>query len=384
MEKWLGTAAIQSVSNLGSLFDLAVDGLKRWITFQSDNEAIVCGLWAAHTHCFQCFPYTPYLNITSPAKQCGKSNLLICQSKLCARPWYSISPSVAVVFRKIERDMPTLLLDESDRYLKDAEENKQELLSILNAGYKRGATVDRCGGANKTDLESFHVFCPKAFAGIGDLPDTTADRCLSIGMQRQKAGSKRFYEDEVEADLLPIRDGLEKWAAMPGLGDKLNFKIPKTDFPDSLSDRAREVCEPLYRIAKLAGEDWFNRIKNATAVICGGQEDQDQSALVVGIVRDVYGGQDEISAHDLIDGIIKLEHPSCPDWWFKKDVDRASVGRSLAKILRKFDRKIKTHPMRARSSGNTPSTTAPRGRTSTPSPSPTSRPLPPPSCFAHT
>src|SRR5262245_55250443 len=322
MDKRLGLPAIQDVSNLGSLLGLAVDRLKRWITFPSDNEAIICALWPAHTHCVQHFPYTPYVSITSPAKQCGKSNLLMCLSKLCARPWYSISPSVAVVFRKIERDVPTLLLDESDRCLKDAEETKQELLSILNAGYKRGATVDRCGGANKTDLESFHVFCPKAFAGIGDLPATIADRCLSICMQRQKAGSKHFYEDEVEADLLPIRDGFKKWAATPGLGDKLNFKIPKTDFPDSLSDRAREVCEPLYRIAKLAGGDWFDRIKKATAVICGGQEDQDKSVLVVGIVRDVYGDRDEISAHDLIDGIIQLEHPCCPDWWFKKDVDR--------------------------------------------------------------
>jgi hypothetical protein len=329
--------------DLGLLLQRTADALNQFITF-SEDYAVVCAVWVAHTHCIQYFPYTPYVSITSPTKRCGKSNLLTALKYLCARAWYAIAPSVAVLFRKIERDVPTLLLDESDRCLKDAEETKQELLSILNSGYKRGATVDRCGGANKTDLESFHVFCGKAFAGIGELPDTIADRCLSIRMQRQKAGSKHFYEDEVEADLSPIRDGFEKWAA--SLGDQLYFKIAKTDFPDSLSDRSREACEPLYRIAKLAGGGWFERIKKATAVICAGQEDQDKSVSVLGVVREVYGDLNELSARDLIDGIIEFEHPDCPDWWFKKDVDRAAVGRSLAKILRKFDRKIRTQPMR--------------------------------------
>jgi hypothetical protein len=321
--------------DLGSLLQRTADALNQFITF-SEDYAVVCAVWVAHTHCIQYFPYTPYVSITSPTKRCGKSNLLTALKYLCARGWYAIAPSVAVLFRKIERDMPTLLLDESDRCLKDAEESKQELLSILNSGYKRGATVDRCGGANKTDLESFHVFCPKAFAGIGDLPDTIADRCLSIRMQRQKAGSKHFYEDEVEADLSPIRDGFEKWAATPGLGDQLNFKIAKTDFPDSLSDRSREACEPLYRIAKLAGGGWLDRIKKATAAICAGQEDQDKSVELLSVIRDIFGNADKLSSHDLINGILELENPPVPDWWFKKDVGMKAMGKCLAKTLKKF------------------------------------------------
>jgi hypothetical protein len=337
-----------AMPDLDSLLQRTMDALNQFITF-SEDYAVVCALWVADTHCFKPFEHfkrTPYLNITSPTKACGKTNLLICLSYLCARAWFSVCPSVAVLFRRIERDTPTLLLDESDRTFQDAEDAAPLLMAMFNSGYKRGATVDRCGGAKGTDLETFNIFCPKAFAGIGDLPDTTIDRCLIIHMERQKSGSKPFYEDDVEAALIPIRDGFTQWAARPELKEELAVRFPYSDFPKSLGDRKKEVCEPLYQIAKLAGGDWFERIKKATEVICGEQEDQDKSVSVVGLVREVYRDLDELSVGDLITEIIALEHPDCPGWWFKRDVDRAAVGRSLAKILRKFDPKIRTQPMR--------------------------------------
>src|SRR4029453_6499352 len=134
--------------------------------------------------------------------------LLKCLSMLTPRAWYAITPSVAVLYRKIDMDRPPLLLDEADRSFADGENGKQDLLAILNAGYKRGATVDRCSGANRDKLESFQVFCPKAFAGIGKLPDTTADRCFPIRLERQarQRGRKRFIESFVEPELSALRD----------------------------------------------------------------------------------------------------------------------------------------------------------------------------------
>jgi hypothetical protein len=72
-----------------------------------------------------------------------------------------VNPSVAVLYRKIDRQMPTLLLDEMDNYPVD---ERPDALSVLNAGYKRGATIDRC--RENGDLESFSASCPKGYAGL--------------------------------------------------------------------------------------------------------------------------------------------------------------------------------------------------------------------------
>ena len=63
---------------------------------------------------------------------------------------------------------------------------REDLRGLLNAGYRRGSVVRRMGGAKNTTLETFEVFCPKAFAGIGNcLPDTILDRSITIGLQRK-------------------------------------------------------------------------------------------------------------------------------------------------------------------------------------------------------
>ena len=36
-----------------------------------------------------------------------------------------------------------------------------------------------------TTLEAFPVYCPKAFAAIGQLPDTITDRSITIRLQRK-------------------------------------------------------------------------------------------------------------------------------------------------------------------------------------------------------
>jgi hypothetical protein len=82
--------------------------LKRYIVFPSGT------LWVAHTWAFDAFDYTPYLHISSPVRECGKSKVFYCLKNLCAKPWLTISPSEAVLFRKISAHCPTLLLDEID------------------------------------------------------------------------------------------------------------------------------------------------------------------------------------------------------------------------------------------------------------------------------
>src|SRR5262245_27743805 len=80
--------------------------LRRWLVL-SDKQFTVVALWIIHTHAVQSFDQTPYLAITSPDKQCGKSRLLEVLELLVPEPWQAITPSEAVFYRYINAYSPT-------------------------------------------------------------------------------------------------------------------------------------------------------------------------------------------------------------------------------------------------------------------------------------
>jgi len=101
-------------SNEGEqLLDSLVSFLRRYVVM-SEPQAIAVALWVVDTHALDAAEQSPLLAITSAEKQSGKTRLLDVLELLVAKPWRVITPSEAVVFRKIDADTPTLLLDEVD------------------------------------------------------------------------------------------------------------------------------------------------------------------------------------------------------------------------------------------------------------------------------
>jgi hypothetical protein len=171
---------------LPEILDSPKGFLSRYLVFKKPSYPTVIALWTAHTWVIQCFDYTPHLYISSPVKRCGKTRVFDCLGLLCAKPWRIVNATGAVLFRKIEKDCPSLLLDEVDTIFSanGKDDSKEGLRCVLNTGFERKATVPRCVGP-QFELKEFHVFCPKAFAGIGKLPDTVADRSIEIAMVRK-------------------------------------------------------------------------------------------------------------------------------------------------------------------------------------------------------
>lgn len=105
-----------------------------------------------------------------------------------------------MLFREIDRDRPTLLLDEVDAlFCNGKDDRKEPLRALLNAGFERKATIPRCVGPTFT-VQHFKVFCAKAFAGIGSLPDTISDRCIPIRLVRKSRDEtvERFRKRDAE------------------------------------------------------------------------------------------------------------------------------------------------------------------------------------------
>jgi hypothetical protein len=156
----------------------------------SDAQLVVISLWIAHTWAFEASDATPYLAVTSAEMRSGKTRLLEILELLVRNPWRTGRVTPAALYRKIEADTPSLLLDEWDAIVGSGQDFSETLRGILNAGHRRNGKVSVCGpknaGYQPTD---FRVFCPKVIAGIGKLPDTLADRSIQIRLKRKALGA---------------------------------------------------------------------------------------------------------------------------------------------------------------------------------------------------
>src|SRR6266566_4638029 len=158
--------------------------IRRFVSL-SEHQARVTAAWVLHTHTVEAAEATPYLAISSAEKQSGKTKLLEVLELLVANPWLTGRVTPAVLVRKIDKVLPTLLLDESDAAFGGEKEYAETLRGVLNTGHRRGGNSSCCvgQGANIT-FQDFSTFWPKAIAGIGKLPDTVMDRSISIRLKR--------------------------------------------------------------------------------------------------------------------------------------------------------------------------------------------------------
>jgi Protein of unknown function (DUF3631) len=315
---------------LASLLDELAAFVRRFVVV-SPAQATAIALWIVHTHAFDAPDASPYLAVTSPEKRSGKSRLFEVLELLAANPWKVITPTEAVVFRKVDNDRPTLLLDEADAIFgRKNGENHEGLRALLNAGNRRGTFVPRCVGTSRS-LVSFSVFCPKAIAGIGDLPDTIADRAIPIRLKRKAKNehAERFRRRDVEDEAERLYMDSSAWAehAVPTLAEA------RPALPDELDDRAQDAWEPLLAIADLIGEEWPVRARAAALELSNGAEHEDESPSVrlLGDIRAVFDerGVDRLASAVLAAALHEIEESPWADW-YGKPITATGVARLLA------------------------------------------------------
>ena len=110
--------------------------ITRFVVLLKDAD-VVLALWVLHTWIFDCFDITPYLVITSPTRRCGKSLVLTILNWLCCRAKKNDSMSKAAIYRSVENDRPTLVLDEVGWVV----DQKDERQGILCGGFERNGFV---------------------------------------------------------------------------------------------------------------------------------------------------------------------------------------------------------------------------------------------------
>ena len=133
-ESWPDDVKIDDVLNE------TIKTIKRFIVFKDDYQATAVALWVFTSWFVEYLKFSPYILITSPMKECGKSQLLRCMANLSRRSLLTSNLSAAIVYRVIDMVRPTLFIDEVDTFLK----NNDELIGIINAGIEKdGAKAAR-------------------------------------------------------------------------------------------------------------------------------------------------------------------------------------------------------------------------------------------------
>lgn len=316
------------------------DHVRRYVAL-SDAQARIIALWILHTYCYTQFDDTPYLNVSSAEKQCGKTRLLETLELVVSKPWLTGRTTPACLVRKIDADKPTLLLDETDTAFKSGEEYSESLRGILNSGYRRTGVYSCCvPKGREMTFADFSCFCPKALAGIGELPGTIADRSIPIRLKRRSTQEpvERFRRAAVEELSKPLRERMKKWV-------KANTKALEEatpECPDALSDRQQDVCSPLLAIADLAGQRSAEHARNALVEIFGSSAADDQAIGVrlLGDIRRVFDTasavkEDEsISSKDLVAALLEIE---LAPWAEFGRQGKPISARTLVRLLRPFD-----------------------------------------------
>jgi hypothetical protein len=298
----------------------------RYVAFPSEHEPVAVALWVAHAHLVEQFETSPILAITSAEMRSGKTRLLDVLELVVPNPFRVVIPSEAVTYTVLsQRPRRTMLLDEADAIFGARTAERYEgLRAILNSGNRRGTPVLRVKlEGRRREVDAFDVFGPKAIAGIGDLPDTVADRSIPVRLKRRAPSEpvERFRRRTAEQEAAAIAFPRDVVTDVTGV-----------TVPERLPDRAADSWEVLLAIADAAGGTWPVRGRLAAVALSG----QEELHVTIGMrlladVRDVFGTEDHLATAELLRRLHELDGAPWSEWYGKP-----LTSRGLAKLLERY------------------------------------------------
>jgi Protein of unknown function (DUF3631) len=226
-------------ANINAL-DLVHGLLEQYLELKP-HEYVAVALWILHTHVYDQFMVSPRLALVSPVRGCGKTTLLSLLARLCARARKTDSITPAAIIRLVDREHPTLLLDEVDNA---GLAHNSTLRAVLNSGHRKGGARTLLV---KDAPRRFATYAPLALASIGVLPLPIMHRSIVIHMERATRQLRRF--DETDLAVNHAYAMIRSWAREV----RLNLD---PELPSELRNRPADNWRVLIAIADSFGRAW--------------------------------------------------------------------------------------------------------------------------------
>lgn len=268
--------------------------LGRFVVFPSPEARDAAVLWAAATWISGYVETFGRIYFQSAEYGSGKTVAMEKVSLLTRKVMWAVNATPAIVYRSIDNSPPTqpitVCVDEADMLFgaHGSSSAKVELLGLLNAGYKRSATVPRARGQN--EVHEFRAYAPVALAGKGKLPDALMTRSIVVRMKKATKEQLHKIDPFRERFHAPLFEGvskaLENWSGL--VSEKVQVHIP--EMPKDIVGRDAEVWEPLITVADLAGGEWAQRARDAARFIVDQSKEEVLSPTkkLVKVARDVF------------------------------------------------------------------------------------------------
>ena len=313
-----------------TLFSGLYDEFSRFLALGEGGPALLAG-WTIFSHVASEFEVMPYLHVTSPTPGAGKSTVADVLYHLVRRPARAESMTNAFIYRLIEAEGPTLLLDEVDTQIK----GNERLRGVLNSGFHRDGKVGLVEGDDHKQ-KVFRTGCPKVLIGIGNLPATVADRSLRIEMKmatREEARRLENFGSAEKRGLLAWKRQIIRFASdHAGEFERAEAKC------EGLYNRALDRWRPLLSIGEVIGPEVAELMRaTATAAESSPSKNDDAShkTELLGDARRIMDGEpgrEAWPAGELLESLLKLEEGLWSDW----NRGRGLSARGLAQILKGF------------------------------------------------
>jgi hypothetical protein len=317
---------------IGALLQDIIDAVSKHVVLRIEQLTAIA-LWVVMAWAHEVAVHSPILAVVSVEPDSGKSTLLGSLRFLVPKPFVSVEPSGPSVYRTVDRDHPTLIIDEAD----DLFHRKSDLRAIVNAGWSRGTKIPR---VMQCVTCWFDPFCPKILGVLGNtkLPRTVAGRSIIIRMWPKKPDEKvedfAFADDET---FVNIRRKAVRWVA-----DKASIlKDSKPPLPPGLNNRVAANWRLLLAIAAQAGGNWPKLARQAATQLSRRPYEPSMGVQLLAAINAMLAGRREITSEEIVQGLL-----ADPDSVWHEHRGRGPITKhQVAALLREFEiRPVVLHP----------------------------------------
>jgi putative DNA primase/helicase len=289
----------------------------------SDEAPTVAALWTLFAWVQdEAAVHSPLLLITSAEANSGKTTLLTLLSFLTPRALVCVEIREAVLFRFVEKSLPTIIIDEADTILV----NNEALRAVVNSGWTRGAGVPRCIG-DDNEPHIFPTFCPKALGMKGrKLPDTTLSRCIIVELKRKRPGEKAEHFRAIDdAELAELRRKARRWA----MDNADALKTAEPEMPPGFDNRLGDNWRLLFAIADLAGGEWPKLAREAAQKLSGASDTASRGTRLLAAIKAIIGGAEAIGSETIVNELTADPNGEWHEWRNGRPITQPQLARAL-------------------------------------------------------
>ncbi|MGO9682718.1 MAG: DUF3631 domain-containing protein, partial [Beijerinckiaceae bacterium] len=294
------------------------------------HEVLAIALWVAMAWVHEvAATHSLYLVATSAEPDSGKTTTLGVLGFVVPKPFTAAEPTGPAIYRFVDREKPTLLVDEAD----DLFQRKSDVKHIFNVAWTRGTKIPRQVQVQGVSMTVwFDPFCPKVVGLLGmKMPRTLVGRSIVIKLRPKKADEKAedfsYVDDEEFANL---RRKLARWSA----DNAAALKELKPLLPANFSNRLAANWRLLLAIAELAGGTRPRQAREAAERLSRTARRPSWGVqLLQGFGAIFATGRREITSQEVVDEI--TADPTSP--WAEYNHGGPITQRQVADLLEQYD-----------------------------------------------